>query len=85
MMRRLMKEVVRADQMVLPFNLGMPTVGQHNTELIELSWPKERLLRAKWPEGNRVSASMSSVTENRRLAVRYIVHSSASEHHSLSS
>ena len=85
MMRRLMQEVVLADQMVLPFDMGTPSVGQHNTELIELSWPKERLLRATWPDGNRLSASLSSVTENRRLAVRYIVHSSASEHHSLSS
>ena len=57
MMRRLMQEVVLADQMVLPFDMGKPSVGQHNTELIDLSWPKEQLLRARWPEGNRLSAS----------------------------
>ena len=45
-------------------------VTLHNAELFNLSWPKEQLLRAKWPEGSRLSASLSSVTENRRLAVR---------------
>jgi len=70
MMRRLFKETVPADQMVLPFDMGKPSVAQHNTELINLSWPKEQLLRARWPEGNRLSANLSSVTENRRLAVR---------------
>ena len=70
MMRRLFSETVPANQMVLPFDISKPSVTQHNAELINLTWPKEQLLRAKWPEGSRLSASLSSVTENRRLAVR---------------
>ena len=70
MMRRLFIETVPANQMVLPFDISKPSVTQHNTELINLTWPKEQLLRARWPEGSRLSASLSSVTENRRLAVR---------------
>ena len=70
MMRRLFIETVPANQMVLPFDISKPSVTLHNTELINLTWPKEQLLRAKWPEGSRLSASLSSVTENRRLAVR---------------
>ena len=70
MMRRLFNETVPAYHMVLPFDIAKPSVVQHNTELINLSWPKEQLLRARWPEGTRLSASLSSVTENRRLAVR---------------
>ena len=54
MMRRLFKETVPAYQMVLPFDMGKPSVAQHNTELINLSWPKEQLLGARWPEGSRL-------------------------------
>ena len=70
MMRRLFRETVPANQMNLPFDIIRPSVTQHNTELINTTWPKERLLVAKWPAGSRLSASLSSVTENRRLAVR---------------
>ena len=70
MMRRLFSETVPANQMVLPFDISKPSVTQHNAELVNLTWPKEQLLRARWPEGSRLSASLSSVTENRRLAVR---------------
>ena len=70
MMRRLFRETVPANQMNLPFDIIKPSVTQHNTELVNTTWPKERLLLARWPEGSRLSASLSSVTENRRLAVR---------------
>jgi hypothetical protein len=56
--------------MNLPFDIIRPSVTQHNTELINTTWPMERLLLARWPGGSRLSASLSSVTENRRLAVR---------------
>jgi hypothetical protein len=56
--------------MVLPFDISKPSVAQHNTETINMTWPKEQLLRARWPEGSQLSAGLSSVTESRRLAVR---------------
>ena len=67
---RLFIETIPANQMVLPFDIGKPSVAQHNTETINMTWPKEQLLRATWPEGSQLSAGLSSVTENRRLAVR---------------
>jgi hypothetical protein len=63
-------ETIPANQMVLPFDIGKPSVRQHNTETINMTWPKEQLLRATWPEGSQLSAGLSSVTESRRLAVR---------------
>ena len=53
MMRRLFRETVPANQMNLPFDIIKPSVTQHNTEIINLTWPKEQLLRARWPEGSR--------------------------------
>ena len=62
MMRRLYIETVPANQMVLPFDMVRPSVTQHNTEMINLTWPKEQLLRAKWPEGFRQACAPSQKT-----------------------
>ena len=67
---RLFIETIPANQMVLPFDISKPSVAQHNTETINMTWPKERLMLALWPEGIQLSAGLSSVTESRRLAVR---------------
>ncbi len=49
---RLLVEQVMANQIVLPFTDQGPSIAQHNAELINLLWPKERLLQAAWPEGS---------------------------------